>query len=163
MADGGTVVAVYDAHDQAVMQRVNRWVAKANADMAKGTVAEKLEWAWSQNIAEREKDSTNVVGRDADYYLAARHEIAKDKSKAAKYAKWGVGIVATGVYNGLKVVTGAVGADKVMRTDKDKPNAPPGGFTWMNRGARDGMKDRGEDRGPALLHQPDGAEPAPGQ
>ena len=158
MADG--TATCYDAHDQAVMQRVNRWIAKVNAEMPKSTVAEKLEWAWSQNIEERMKDSTNTVGRDADYYFAARHEIAKDKSNAGKYATWGVGIVATGLYNGLKVVTGAVGADKIMRTDKDKPNAPPGGFTWMNRGASDGMKDRGEDKGNALLHQPDCSEPA---
>lgn len=155
MADGGAgTIAAYNAHDHAVMERINRWIRKANETFPKLTIAEKLEWAWSQNIREREEDSTNVVGRDADYYFAARHVIAADKSQYEKYAHWGVGIVATGAYNALKVVTGLVGADKIMRTDKDKPNAPPGGFVWMNRGAKDGLKDRGEERGPALLHQP---------
>jgi hypothetical protein len=154
MADGSAGAVVYDAHDQAVMNRINRHIKKANEEQPKATVAEKLEWAWSQNIAERELDSTNIVGRDADYYFAARKEIAKDKSTAMRYAKWAGGNVATGFYNALKVATSAVGADKVMRTDKDKPNAPPGGFLWMNRGAADGMTDRGDDKGAALLHQP---------
>jgi hypothetical protein len=44
--------------------------------------------------------------------------------------------------------------EKVMRTDPDKPNAPPGGFAWENRGANDGIADRGQDVANVLLHIP---------
>jgi hypothetical protein len=148
----------YSAHDFAVAQRVNRYIAIANAAMPTLTVAEKLEHAWAENIRERERSpeaSVSEVGRDADYYFAARKEVANSDSSLEKNAKSALGVVATGLYFGLKTASSAgeaVGLPAFMRTDKDRPNAPVGGFSWMRRGTADGHLDKGADRGPAALH-----------
>lgn len=150
----------YDAHDTAVMIRVNRIILCANKSLPALTVAEKLEWAWSQNIAEREQDSTNTIGRDADYYFAARKELAASSNKAVKLGKAVLGNVAWVIYGGLKLGTEAIGRPELMRTDKDKPNAPIGGITWMNRGSSDGMGDVGDHVGDVRLHVSEGEESA---
>jgi len=144
----------YDMHDLAVMARINRYIDMANRTMPKATVAEKLEWCWAENIRERESDSTDTVGRDADYYFAARHMIAKDSSKFAKVGTYAIGTVATGVYIGLKFGTMLMGMDKIMRTDADKPNADPGGFGWEQLGSLDGYRDSGAAVAPAIPHMP---------
>ena len=134
----------YNAHDKAVMQRVNRHIREANAAYLKSTVAEKLEMAWSANIREREQDSTNIIGRDADYYFAARKQLATSDWKAVKMLYSLIGEAGWIVYAGLKIGTEIVGHPEWMRTDKDKPNAPVGGFMWMNRGIADAFSDDGE-------------------
>jgi hypothetical protein len=144
----------YDMHDMAVMNRINRYIDQANATMPKATVAEKLTWCWSANIAERETDSTDTVGRDADYYFAARHMIAADSSRFAKLGTYAIGTVATGVYIGLKTATMLLGIDRVMRTDPDKPNADPGGFVWEQIGSSDGFRDSGAMVAPVIRHLP---------
>lgn len=154
MADDAQDTNRYDEHDQAVMDRINRYISAANQKMPNGTVAEKLEYAWSQNIEERNQDPTDTVGRDADYYFAARHIIAADKSQFGKYIDAAIGLVAWPVYSALKLGTEAIGHPEIMRADKDKPNAPVGGFFWMNRGSEDGFKDRGEDNSDVILHLP---------
>lgn len=157
MAGGGLTVITecYDEHDRAVMKRINEFIAAANRKMPKATVAEKLDAAWSANIKKREEDSTDTVGRDADYYFAARHEIAKDKSKFLQYGKAALGVAAWGVYAALKVGSDAVGHPEWMRTDPDKPNAPVGGFVWMNRGSADAFQDPGDAVADVRLHTPD--------
>jgi hypothetical protein len=148
----------YSTHDFAVALRVNRYIAIANAAMPTLTVAEKLEHAWSENIREREQSpesSVSEVGRDADYYFAARKEVANSDGVIEKNAKSALGVVATGLYLGLKSVSSvgeSVGLPSFMRTDKDRPNAPVGGFSWMRRGTADGHLDKGTDRGPVALH-----------
>ena len=143
-----------------VMERINRYIKQANAKYPKETIAFKLEWCWSQNIAERESSATaskDTVGRDADYYFAARHTIAADKSLSSKYFHRAVGPVATVVYTGLKVVDKAsqqVGFPPFMRSNPKLPNAPPGGLTWEERGADDGMLDHGQAVAPVLVHSP---------
>lgn len=144
----------YDAHDTAVMVRVNRFILGVNQDYPKLTVAEKLEQAWSLNIGEREQDSTNIIGRDADYYFAARKELAASGNWGAKAGKAALGNVAWVVYGGLKLGTEAIGYPELMRTDKDKPNAPVGGIAWMNRGSADGMDDIGDRVADVALHVP---------
>lgn len=144
----------YDSHDIAVMQRINRFIAKANSDHPKLTVSEKLEAAWSANIEERMSDSTNTIGRDADYYFAARKEVAKDTATALKYAKAGVGEVAWVVYAALKVGAKTAGHPEWTQTDKGKPNAPVGGFVWMNRGCADGFDDLGTAVRNVPFHKP---------
>jgi hypothetical protein len=42
------------------------------------------------------------------------------------------------------------------RTDKDKPNAPVGGFMWMNRGSLDALDDVGDLVQDIPLHYPAG-------
>ena len=134
----------YDSHDIAVMNRINRHIAQANKDHPKEPVAFKLEVAWSSNIRERENDSTNTVGRDADYYFAARKEIATTKYTAMKAAYALLGEAAWSVYAAVKVGADAAGHPEWTRTDKDKPNAPVGGFVWMNRGIADAFRDVGD-------------------
>ena len=130
----------YNTHDNAVMHRINRHIRMVNKDHPKLTVAEKLEMAWSNNIREREEDPSNTIGRDADYYFAARHELAKSDNPAVRVGKGIIGEAGWTVYSTLKIVLDAVDLGKMMRTDKDKPNAPVGGFFWMNRGIADAMK-----------------------
>lgn len=139
MADAG----LYDSHDRAVAERINGYISQANTTLKKASVAEKLEWCWAKNIHDRESDSTDPVGRDADYYFAARHVIAADSSQFTKFGHAAIGTAATVIYNGLKVATAALGVEKVMRTDRDKPNSPPGGLVWEIRGAKDGFADTG--------------------
>src|SRR5262245_42530550 len=157
MADGDlpNIRDTYDEHDRAVMKRINEFITAANRSFPRATVAEKLDSAWSANIKKREEDSTDPVGRDADYYFAARHEIAKDKSKFLQYGKAALGVAGWCVYSALKVGSEAVGHPEWMRTDPDKPNAPVGGFDWMNRGSADGFQDPGDSVANVLLHKPD--------
>jgi hypothetical protein len=149
-----------DPHDAAVTERINKYIERANSKLPKDTVAAKLEWAWHENINQRElnaAESVDPVGRDADCYFAARHVIAADKSQAGKYLDKGIGAVAMEVYTGLKYVDrGAqrLGAPPFMRSNKKLPNAPPGGRAWEHRGAADGMVDNGQDVKPVLGHFP---------
>ena len=142
----------YDAHDLAVMNRINRFITQANKDHPAETVAVRLEDAWSKNIKERENDSTNIIGRDADYYLAARKEIATTEYTATKAAYALLGQAAWLVYAGLKVGADLVGKPEWTRTDKDKPNAPVGGYVWMNRGVGDAFSDVGDSVADVKLH-----------
>jgi hypothetical protein len=161
----------YVEHDQAVMRRINRFIALENSKYMSSTIAKKLEYAWSDNITEREIDATHsqdTVGRDADCYFASRHSIAALHGKFEKEGESIAGTVATPVYIGLKSifkaassVAGSVGwsqlsedLDKVMRSNKNLPNAPPGGFVWEQRGAADGKLDLGSRVAPALFHHP---------
>lgn len=153
-------MATYDAHDTAVTQRINNYILQANVKFPKETVALKLEWCWSENIKQREASaaaSVDTEGRDSDYYFAARHTIAADKSQFFKYFHKVVGEVAMDVYTGLKVVDKAaqkIGAPPFMRSNKQLPNAPPGGGIWEERGASDGMLDQGQRVAPVPLHSP---------
>jgi hypothetical protein len=153
-----------DAHDAAVMKRINNYIERANLKLPNGTVAERLEWAWHENITQRElspAESVDTVGRDADCYFAARHIIAADKSQAKKEFHRELGEVAMPIYTAFKYVDEAtqwLGAPPFMRsapipgTNKKLPNAPPGGGIWEQRGANDGMVDSGQDVKPALGH-----------
>lgn len=153
--------AVYDDHDWAVRDRINEIIMEANERYPDLTVAEKLEWAWGENVRLREQDPTDAVGRDADYYFAARHVIAADKSQYVKYGHGALGVAAWGAYSALKWGTEAIGMPELMRSDPDKPNAPVGGFMWMNRGSQDGFQDRGADVSDVMLHLPSARAPAP--
>lgn len=149
-----------DAHDAAVMERINSYIERANSKLQNDTVAAKLEWAWSENVKQRElnaAESVDTVGRDADCYFAARHVIAADKSQTVKVLHKELGAVAMPVYTGLKYVDKAtqwLGAPPFMRSNKGLPNAPPGGGIWEERGAGDGMVDSGQDVIPAVRHVP---------
>jgi ketosteroid isomerase-like protein len=124
-------MATYDVHDKAVMARINKYIQQANLKFPKDKIAVKLEWGWSQNIAERESSaaaSMDNVGRDADYYFAARHAIAANKTESSKCFHKAVGSAATVVYIGLKEADKAaqkLGAPPVMRANPKLPNAPP--------------------------------------
>ncbi len=143
-----------DAHDTAVTVRVNRYILQVNKQSPALTVAQKLEEARRLNIAERESDSTNTIGRDADYYFAARSQVAASSSKAEKAGKAVAGNVAWAFYGALKLGCAAMGHDEWTRTDPDKPNAPVGGLGWMNTGSADGMTDVGDLVGEVQPHYP---------
>lgn len=147
------------------MARVNRYILLVNKQSPSLTVAEKLEEARRLNIAERELDSTNTIGRDADYYFAARSQVAASSNKAEKIGKAIGGNVAWAFYGALKIGAAAVGHDEWTRTDPDKPNAPVGGAGWMNLGSEDGMTDVGDRVGDVLPHSSASgnsqSEPAP--
>jgi len=142
----------YSTHDTAVMKRINRIILEAIRNHPKSTMAEKLEMAWSANIAEREKDSTNTIGRNDDYYFAARKEFATSNSEVVKTGYTAIGEVAWPVYALGKLGSEALGHPEWTRTDNDKPTAPVGGFVWMNRGIADGYSDVGDHVGNVSLH-----------
>ena len=76
-----------ESHDDRVVERINKYICKVNSLHAKDTAALKLEVAWSLNIKEREIDadhSVDIVGRDADYYFAARKSLAAEKNPAMR-------------------------------------------------------------------------------
>jgi hypothetical protein len=161
-------IITYDEHDKKVMTVINDEITRENAaaGTTRPTVAEKLERLRSHLETMRSTgDSTDTVLRDAEYYFVFRMEIARDKTLYVKIVHEIGGLGATALYNGLKAgingadwVTGhKFGLDTIMRTDKHKPNAPPGGFVWGHRGACDAMGDDGESLGPVSLHKPDPA------
>jgi hypothetical protein len=149
-----------DAHDTAVMARINRHIQAVNKKYPDATVAEKLEFAWAANIEERKGDPTNEIGRDADYYFAARKELALSSHRLAKYAKAGLGPVAWTVYAGLKIGSEVLQVPELLRSDPDKPNAAVGGFGWMNRGSAAGLDDNGSRVGDVMPCYADGQLPA---
>jgi len=152
-----TTTAPYDQHDWEVMQRINGFISEVNQRFPKLTVAEKLEDAWGKNVAEREESPANSidpVGRDADYYFAARKELAKDKSKVVQLGKEVIGHVAYGVYTSIKEGLDFVGRLDLIRSHSAMPNAPTGGYIWMKRGIADGKRDPGHMVADVILHQP---------
>jgi hypothetical protein len=159
-----------ESHDDRVVERINKYICKVNSLHAKDTAALKLEVAWSLNIKEREIDadhSVDIVGRDADYYFAARKSLAAEKNPAMRaLMAAGGSFLATPFYNLLKV--GAVVGEKLfrdahsdamadairqkMRSAKGLPNAPPGGQMWELRGAADGLFDDSDSVAPILKY-----------
>jgi len=120
-----------------------------------GTIAQKLDWCWAQNIELRKAtNSTDEVGRDADYYFAPRKTIAAETSTIKKYAEKSLGKQAWTLYSALKLWANLFGHDEWMRTDVNKPNAPPGGLDWLIRGANEGIRDQGENKGNVTKHVP---------
>jgi hypothetical protein len=175
-----TYSAQYDEHDQAVMKRINRFIDLANGEEATtgdrvelvnikmikdatksappptdGTIAEKLDWCWSQNITFRvATDTMDPVGRDADYYFAARHSIAGEKHTIWRYLDKYGGEQLWTVYSAEKLYAILLGHDEWTRTDKDQPNAMPGGIDWLIRGANDGIDDEGQSNDDVPEHTP---------
>ncbi|MFO0726564.1 MAG: hypothetical protein U1E65_22450 [Myxococcota bacterium] len=133
-------------HDQAVQAYVSKKLEQFNNNPTYRdlSVADKLNLAAASVIGDRERDPTNTVLRDADYYFAARKNVAAAETKAGKLAVGAAGTALTVGYNGLKAVLNGTG---VMRTDPDKPNSPPGGLSWETKGAVDGYKDLGNAKG----------------
>lgn len=148
----------YDAYDTAVMVRINRHILASNKRNPSCTVAEKLEDAWSKNHDERQEDSTNTIGRDSDYYFAARKEVAKCSNAACVAGKGLIGEVAWALYGIGKAGSKALGHPEWTETDPGKPNAPVGGFLWMNVGTADGAADIGDHVGDVRLHVPLGGD-----
>lgn len=135
----------YSAHDNAVMHRINKWILSINKDFPTTALAQKIEFAWGLHIrTDRDKDPTSTIGRDADYYFAARKEVSNSTSLAMKVAKFAIGDPAFDLYAVWKLFAAALRHPEWARTDKDKPNAPVGGYSWMFRGALDGMSDTGD-------------------
>ncbi|MBV8972653.1 MAG: hypothetical protein JO290_10215 [Sphingomonadaceae bacterium] len=135
------------------MLRINRHIKAANERLPNGTVAEKLESAWSANVREREVDaasSVDLVGRDSDHYFAGRRATslvgdAIGGSKAAKIVTAAGGQLVNLGYDGLKLISEAQeklsGSPGFMRSDKRLPAAPVGGTRWFTRGEKDAFGD----------------------
>ena len=165
-----------DPHDLAVMKRINGYIELANLKLPQGTVAERLEYAWSENIKQRElsaAESVDTVGRDADCYLAARKSLAVYKSPVTKELLREAGDeIAMPLYTATKYFQEAwvwAGRNPFLQSAPDRsapgkmlPNAPPGGGIWERRGSRDGMLDNGQDVKPVVGHafRPDEPPPA---
>ena len=157
----------YDAHDHAVMLRINRHIEVANKTYPQDTVGKRLNEAWGMNIAEREKDaasSSSTIGRDADHYFAGRLEVSRKAaavggSKLAKGVVSAGGLAVKGFYETLKAASAlqeaATDGPGFMRTNKDLPNAPLGGWTWFVRGEADAFGDEIEGINLVKPHQID--------
>ncbi len=137
------------AHNELVAQRINQYIRTAyGSRSSKGTVTvvEVLEAA--QDLAEKgRKGPHDEIGRDAEYYLKSRWQVASQQSMFAKRVVAFGGGGLNGIYNGLKAVGIGLGFESVMRTDKDIPVSPPGGFLWGVRGCDDGIRDQGTVQG----------------
>ncbi|MEC5384888.1 hypothetical protein VVD49_04095 [Uliginosibacterium sp. H3] len=134
------------AHNVLVTQRINRYIEAAfqSAIRAKGspTVVDVLETA--QDLAEKARTGPHdEIGRDAEYYLKSRWQVAKRESLEAKniVAFGGTGLNV--IYSGLKVAAIGLGFEEAMRTDADIPVSPPGGIIWGSFGCDDGIRDEG--------------------
>jgi hypothetical protein len=105
------------SHDDQVVKRINKYIDKVNSQFSKENAATKLEASWSLNIKERETDAANsvdTVGRDADYYFAARKSLAAEKNPARRaLMAAGGSLIVTPFYNLLKV--GALVGEKLFR------------------------------------------------
>jgi hypothetical protein len=141
-------------HNEFVAQKINQYIVTAyeSSIKAKGTptVVDVLEAA--QDLAEKNrKGPFDEIGRDAEYYLKSRWQVAKRETKFGKHV---VGIGGAGlnaIYNGLKTAAIGFGFETAMRTDSDVPISPPGGFLWGTRGCDDGLRDNGSALGKPKL------------
>jgi hypothetical protein len=172
-----STAAPVGSHDDQVVKRINKYIDIVNSTLSNENAAKKLEEAWSLNIKERETDAASsvaTVGRDADYYFAARHSVAAEKNPAMRaLLAAGGSLVVTPFYNLLKV--GALVGEKLfreahsdaiadairdkMRSKAGLPNAPPGGQMWEFRGAADGVFDDSDSIAPLLRY---GVQKQPG-
>jgi hypothetical protein len=134
------------AHNELVANKVNQYIQTAFQSRVKAggspTIVEVLEAA--QDLAEKgRKGPHDEIGRDAEYYLKCRWQVAKRDTVLAKQV---VALGGTGLnllYNGLKAAAIGLNFEPIMRTDSNVPVSPPGGILWGIRGADDGIKDEG--------------------
>lgn len=123
-----------------VLQLVNKHIdATAHEKL---TVADNLDAAQCAAMSAR-TGPDDLDGRDAEYYLKARAMIAREPSLFTKIPCMYGGIGLSLVYSASKGLFRAVGLERYARTDPDVPTTPPGGTTWVTRGARDGLRDDG--------------------
>jgi hypothetical protein len=140
-------------HNEFVALKINQHIQTAYQSLsAKGnpTVAEVLEAA--QDLAEKNrKGPFDDVGRDAEYYLKSRWQVATRETPFGKkvVALGGAGLNV--IYNGLKASAIGLGFEAAMRTDNDVPVSPPGGILWGTRGCDDGLRDDGASLGKPRL------------
>lgn len=147
------------AHDVLVAQRINEHIQiafqSAIRSKSSTTVVDILEVA--QDLAEKgRKGPHDEIGRDAEYYLKSRWQVAMRKSLFAKQVVAFGGSGLNVVYNGLKGIAIGLGFESAMRTDPDVPVSPPGGFIWGTRGCDDGIRDEGLLQGMPKLVTADG-------
>ena len=134
------------AHNILVSNKINLYIQTAFQhrvnEKGNPTIVDVLEAA--QDLAEKgRKGNHDEIGRDAEYYLKSRWQVAKRESLSAKriVALGGVGLNI--LYNGLKGAAIGLDFEKKMRTDPDVPVSPPGGIIWGSLGCDDGIRDEG--------------------
>jgi hypothetical protein len=136
-------------HDEQVVLLLNRFIGEQYGP--KKTLLENLTDAHGSLVSARHADQGLEWYRDADYYFWGRCLCAGRKDYFTKIVWGGAGYSALElIYNPAKVV--AVGIDGCLgtkleknhlRSDKNNPNASPGGGLWYKRGAYDGFLDNG--------------------
>ncbi len=129
----------WPVHNRKVAAEINRQIDASfrylSLNRGRPTVAEVLEHA--QIEAEKHRQGPqDLVNRDVEYYFKSRAEVARRESGPAKWVIAAGGVVANAFYNTLKAGTRLAGHEEIMRTDKDVPTSPPGGFVWGTRAAR---------------------------
>lgn len=120
-------------HDQQVQHVLGQSLSKAlNMQGGEGiSFSDSLAVAYNSIIAQRRGNSTDPVLRDAEYFLLG-YRSAIDKDPLMSFY-----VVGTPVYNAIKTLASKTGNEWLkaqMRSDKDKPNAPPGGTEWAYYG-----------------------------
>jgi hypothetical protein len=144
-----------DSHDGAVAKRINGYVRAAHAQWAKsgGTVGDILVRAVALS-KEGRRGPTDIVGRDAEYYLMFRAQVADSEWTIEQFAKQRVGDLVNICYNLGKAGAIGLGLEPLMRTDPDVPVTPPGisAVAWGHLGGVHGKSDSRERVGmPHLL------------
>ena len=152
------------ADDVMVAQKINHFIQNAYNYMSRNggtpTVSEVLDKAQIDAQNDR-KGPFDLIGRDAEYYLKSRHEVAmrgfdpprggggcfgqdlRDIDTGWKTTIAGGGVFLNLYYNAKKAVYIGAGQEEKMRTDPDVMVSPPGGIAWGTKGAFDGVSDVG--------------------
>lgn len=120
-------------HDEQVQRVLDQSLSKAlNMQGGEGiSFSDSLAVAYNAIAAQRSENSTDPVLRDAEYFLLGyRSAIDRDLLMS-------ISVVGSPVYNAIKTLANKTGNEWLkakMRSDKDKPNAPPGGTEWAYYG-----------------------------
>ena len=121
------------SHDDQVQRVIDDSLSKVlNTKGAEDlSFSDSLASAYSAVANQRSEDSTDPVLRDAEYFLMG-YRSAIDKEPLMSFY-----VVGTPVYNAIKTLANATGNEWLkgqLQSDKDKPNAPPGGTEWAYYG-----------------------------
>jgi hypothetical protein len=150
-------------HDVMVANQINQYIQNAYNFLSRNkgtpTVSEVLDKA-QVDAQNGRKGSFDLVGRDTEYYLKSRHEVARRGFDFPQGGgcfgadlrdldtSWKTTIAAGGTflniyYNSKKAIYIGAGQERKMRTDPDVMVSPPGGIAWGTKGAFDGVSDVG--------------------
>lgn len=162
-------------HDVMVANQINHYIQNAFNYLSRNkgtpTVSEVLDKA-QVDAQNGRKGAFDLVGRDAEYYLKSRHEVARRGFDFPRGGgcfgadlrdadtTWKTLIAAGGTflniyYNAKKAIYIGAGQEEKMRTDPDVMVSPPGGIAWGTKGAFDGVSDVGSaSQMPTLLVVP---------
>jgi len=131
-------------HDNKVKAAVASYLKKGFDRPGKIAVETRIQFALKNATETRDKDTSDTILRDAEYYL---HGLYATSAKDVEHA---IPVAGAPVYEALKWAAlklkeqGVALPEKLMRADASKPVSAPGGWTWAYKGLMQGKDINGK-------------------